>query len=116
MTIVIVANTIAGNQQGLILDGTGSGKNLPRILTGFGPVGYTDDGIVLQTGGITTPDRKTHIIARQQKDAEIHEFYDGMLRSCLVILVFMAISEQMVFIIMLYCTLSAIDEIMAISE
>ena len=32
VAILIVANTVAGNQVGLILDGTGPGENLKSIL------------------------------------------------------------------------------------
>lgn len=115
MRIRIVAHTVAGNEKSLILDGTGSRQDLPRILAAFRPVGHADDRIVLQAVGITAPDGESHIVAREQQHPEAFILHDGVPCSRLIITVLMTITEQVAFIIMLFDPISAVDEIMAVA-
>ena len=114
MGILVVANTVAADEISLIFHGTGSGKNLPGVLTTLGPVGYGDDGIVLESVGITAPDGETQVVAGQKQDAETTIVHDGMGIAGLIVTVFMAVSEEVVFIIICFAAGTAIDEIMTI--
>ena len=99
MRILIVAHTITADEISLILHSTSTGKNLPGVLTTLWPVGYDDDGIVGQSVRIAAPDGETQVVAGQQQDAETAVFHDGMGRAGLIVTVFVAVSEEVVFII-----------------
>ena len=114
MGILVVAYTVAADEIGLILHRTGSCENLPGILTTLGPVRHGNDGIVGQGVRITAPDGETQVVAGQKQDAETAVFNYGMGRAGLIVTVFMAVSEKMVFIIISLATRTAIDEIMTI--
>ena len=115
MGILVVAHTVAADEISLILHRTGTGKDLPGVLTTLRPVGYGDDDIVLEGVRITAPDGKAQVVAGQQQDAETTVFYDGMGRARLIITVFMAVSEEVVFIIICLVAGTAVDEIMTIN-
>ena len=116
MGILVVANTVAADEISLILHRTGSCENLPGVLTTLRPVGYGDDGIVSQSVRIAAPDGETQVVAGQQQDAETAVFHDGMGRARLIVTVFMAVSEEVVFIIICLVAGTAVDEIMTIDE
>ena len=78
MGILVVAHAVAADEIGLILHRTGTGENLPGILTALWPVGYGDDGIILQGIRITAPDGEPQVVARQEQNAETTVFHDGM--------------------------------------
>ena len=99
MGILVVAHTVAADEISLILHGTSSCENLPGVLTTLWPIGYGDDGIVGQSVRIAAPDGETQVVASQQQDAETAVFHDGMGIARLIVTVFMAISEEVVFII-----------------
>ena len=114
MGILIVAHAITADEISLILHSTGTSKNLPGILTTLRPVCHSDDGIVVQSVRITAPDRETQVVAGQKQDTETAIFHDGMGFARLIISVFVAVSEEMVFIIISLIARAAIDEIMTI--
>ena len=114
MRIVVVANTITADEIRLIFHRPCSGQDLPGILTTLRPIGHGDDGIVLEGVRITAPDGETQVVAGQQQDAETAVFHDGMGRARLIVTVFMAVSEEVVFIIIYFALRTAIDEIMTI--
>ena len=116
MGILVVAHTVAADEISLILHRTGTGKDLPGVLTTLRPVGYGDDGIVLEGVRITAPDGETQVVASQQQDAETAVFHDGMGIARLIVTVFMAISEEVVFIIIGLAARTTIDEIMTIDK
>ena len=99
MGILVVTYTVAADEISLILHGTSSCENLPGVLTTLWPVGYGNDGIVGQRVGIAAPDGETQVVAGQQQDAETAVFHDGMGRAGLIVTVFVAVSEEVVFII-----------------
>ena len=78
MGILIVAHAITADEISLILHRTSTGENLPGILTALWPVGYGDDGIILQGIRITTPYGEPQVVARQEQNAEAAVFHDGM--------------------------------------
>ena len=51
---------------------------MPGILTALWPVGYGDDGIILQGIRITAPDGEPQVVAGQEQNAEAAVFHDGM--------------------------------------
>ena len=114
MGILVVAYTVAADEISLILHRTGTGKDLPGVLTTLRPVGYGDDGIVLEGVGITAPDGEPQVVAGQQQDAETAVFHDGMGRTGLIVTVFVAVSKEMVFIIICLAARTAVDEIMTV--
>ena len=116
MGILVVANTVAADEISLIFHGTGSCENLPGVLTTLGPVGYGDDGIIVQGVRITAPDGETQVVAGQKQDAEATIVHDGMGIARLIVTVFMAVSEEMVFIIISLVARTAVDEIMTIDK
>ena len=67
MAVVVVAYAIAGNEIGLVLDGSGTGQDLESILAALGPVGNTDDGIELEIVGITAPHGESQVVAGDQQ-------------------------------------------------
>ena len=99
MGILVVAYSVAAYEISLILHSSGSCKNLPGILTTLRPVGYGNDGIIGQSVRIAAPDGETQVVAGQQQDAETAVFHDGMGRAGLIVTVFVAVSEEVVFII-----------------
>ena len=99
MGILVVAYSVAAYEISLIFHGTGSCENLPGVLTTLRPVGYGDDSVVSQGVRITAPDGETQVVAGQQQDAETAVFHDGMGRAGLIVTVFVAVSEEVVFII-----------------
>ena len=116
MRILVVAYTVAADEISLILHRTGSCENLPGVLTTLRPVGYGDDGIVLEGVRITAPDGETQVVAGQQQDAETAVFHDGMGIARLIVTVFMAVSEEVVFIIIGLVARTTVDEIMTIDK
>ena len=114
MRILVIAHTVASDEISLIFHRTGSCENLPGILTTLGPVRHGNDGIVGQGVRITAPDGETQVIAGQQQDAETTVFHDGMGRAGLIVTVFVAVSEEVVFIIICLAARTAVDEIMTI--
>ena len=114
MGILVVAYSVAAYEISLILHSSGSCENLPGVLTTLRPVGYGDDGIVLEGVRITAPDGETQVVTGQQQDTETAVFHDGMDIARLIVTVFMAISEEVVFIIIYFALRTAIDEIMTI--
>ena len=78
MGILVVAHTVAADEISLILHRTGTGKDLPGVLTTLRPVGYGDDGIVLEGVRITAPDGEPQIVAGQEQNAKTTVFHDGM--------------------------------------
>ena len=114
MRISIIADTITANQVSLVLDGSGTCENLPGILTTLWPVGYDNDGIVLQLVCITTPNRETQIVTRQEQNPEPHVFYHGMLLAWLIETILTTITKQMVFIIIGNVTRPAINKIVPV--
>ena len=116
MGILVVAHTVAADEISLILHRTGTGKDLPGVLTTLRPVGYGDDGIVLEGVRITAPDGETQVVAGQQQDAETAVFHDGMGIARLIVTVFMAVSEEVVFIIIGLVARTTVDEIMTIDK
>ena len=116
MGILVVAHTVAADEISLILHRTGTGKDLPGVLTTLRPVGYGDDGIVLEGVRITAPDGETQVVTGQKQDAETAVFYDGMGRARLIVTVFMAVSEEVVFIIIGFIARTTVDEIMTIDK
>ena len=116
MRIVVVANTITADEIRLIFHRPCSGQDLPGILTTLRPVGYGDDGIVLEGVGITAPDGEPQVVAGQQQDTETAVFHDGMGIARLIVTVFMAISEEVVFIIIGLVARTTVDEIMTIDK
>ena len=116
MGILVVAHTVAADEISLILHRTGTGENLPGVLTTLRPVGYGDDGIVLEGVRITAPDGETQVVTGQKQDAETAVFHDGMGRARLIITVFMAVSEEVVFIIIGLVARTTVDEIMTIDK
>ena len=116
MRILVIAHTVASDEISLILHRTGSCENLPGILTTLGPVRHGNDGIVGQGVRIAAPDGETQVVAGQQQDAETAVFHDGMGRAGLIETVFVAVSEEVVFIIICLVAGTAVDEIMTIDE
>ena len=116
MGILVVAYTVAADEISLILHRTGSCENLPGVLTTLRPVRHGNDGIVGQGVRITAPDGETQVVTGQKQDAETTVFYDGMGRARLIITVFMAVSEEVVFIIIGLVARTTVDEIMTIDK
>ena len=116
MGILVIAHTVAADEISLILHRTGTGKDLPGVLTTLRPVGYGDDGIVLEGVRITAPDGEPQVVAGQKQDAETTVFHDGMGIARLIVTVFMAVSEKMVFIIICLAARTPVDEIMTIDK
>ena len=114
MRILVIAHTVAADEISLILHRTGSCENLPGVLTTLRPVGYGDDGIVVEGVRITAPDGETQVVAGQKQDAEATIVHDGMGIARLIVTVFMAVSEEMVFIIICLVARTTVDEIMTI--
>lgn len=48
MRIMVVADAVTANEESLIFHRPGTSQYLPGILTTFWPVGYGNDGIVLE--------------------------------------------------------------------
>ena len=116
MGILVVAHTVAADEISLILHRTGTGENLPGVLTTLRPVGYGDDGIVLEGVRITAPDGEPQVVTGQKQDAETAVFHDGMGIARLIVTVFMAVSEEVVFIIIGLVARTTVDEIMTIDK
>ena len=114
MRIVVVAYTITADEISLILHCPCSCQDLPGILTTLRPVRHSDDGIVLQGVSISAPYRESQVITGQKQDAKTTVFNDGMCIAWLIVTVFMAVSEEVVFIIIYFALRTAIDEIMTI--
>ena len=116
MAVVVVAYAIAGNEIGLVLDGSGTGQDLESVLAALGPVGNTDDGIELEIVGITAPHGETQVVAGDQQQAEAHILHNGVALACRIVAVFVAIGKQMVLIIIFYFVVSAINKIVPVPE
>lgn len=114
MAVVVVAYAIAGNEIGLILDGSGTGQYLESVLAAFGPVGNTDDGIELEIVGITAPHGETQVVAGNQQQTETHILYNGVALASRIIAVLTTIGKQVVLVVEPFAARPAVDEIMAV--
>ena len=115
VVIGIIAYPVATNEIGLILDGTGTSEQLPRILARLRPIGHNDDGIVLQTSSIATPARETQVVAGKQQETETFISHDAMVTTSGIILVLMSIGEKVVLVIVIGVARASVAEIMAIA-
>ena len=115
VVIGIVAYPVATDEIGLILDGTGTREQLPRILARLRPIGHNDDGIVLQTSSIATPARETQVVAGKQQETETFISHDAMVTTSGIILVLMSIGEKVVLVIVIGMARASVAEIMAIA-
>ena len=97
--IVIVTDAVDANHIALIFDGTGSGQQVPRRLTGFRPVGDDDNSVVLTTSSIAAPTRKAQVITGQQEQAEPGIADNSMFLTWSIIAVFVTIGKEVVFVI-----------------
>ena len=115
MVIVVIAHPVATDKIGLVLDGTGTSEQLPRILARLRPIGHNDDGIVLQTSSIATPARETQVVAGKQQETEPCIRHDAMLTTSGIILVLMSVGEKVVLVIVIGMARASVAEIMAIA-
>ena len=115
VVIGIIAYPVATNEIGLILDGTSTSEQLPRILARLRPIGHDDDGVVLQTSGIATPARETQVVAGKQQETEPCIRHDAMVTTSGIILVLMSIGEKVVLVIVIGVARASVAEIMAIA-
>ena len=82
MGILVVTHTVAADEISLILHSSGSCEDLPGVLTTLRPIGYGNDGIVLEGVRITAPDGETQIVAGQKQNAETA--WDGIVEGIIL--------------------------------
>jgi hypothetical protein len=114
MAFRIISHTVDTHKIALVLDGTGLSEHLPGLLTGVGPVGHQDDGVILPPRSITAPTGEAEVIASEQQKAETSIFHDGMVISRCIALVLMTIGEEVMLVVNNLMTGAAVDEIVAI--
>ena len=115
MGILVVANTIDTYQITLVLDGTCTSKHLPSRLTRLWPVSHTEDNIVFTIVSIAAPTGETQVVASQQQQPKATKSDYGMLLPGGIILVFVAIREKVVFIIVLQGISPSVSKIMTVT-
>ena len=116
VAFVVVAYTIDTHQIALVLDGSRLGEHLPGFLTGVGPVGNNDDGVVFASGGITAPTRKAQVVAGQYEQAPTFVLDDEVTVAWRKILVFVTIRKEVVLVVVVGLPRPAVDEIVTIAE
>ena len=116
VAFVVVAYTIDTHQIALVLDGSRLGEHLPGFLTGVGPVGNNDDGVVFASGGITAPTRKAQVVAGQYEQAPTFVLDDEVTVAWRKILVFVTIRKEVALVVVVGLPRPAVDEIVTIAE
>ena len=114
--VMIVAHSIDANQITLVLYGPCPRQQLPGRLARLGPVGYTDDGIILSPVSIAAPAGKAQVVAGQQQQSETAVRHDAMLLPGGIIAVLVAIAEEVVLVVEVEIPAASVGKIMAIAE